>query len=90
MSGCDSQKAEASKDSILLSTNSIDEGLPRELSQLSLSSASSTEEFFCDKGHADTALKNIFSYFQSQKLCDVTLVAGGCRFVYLHYSVKFI
>ncbi|CAG9787729.1 unnamed protein product [Diatraea saccharalis] len=77
MSDCDSQKPECSKDNI--STNSIDEGLPRELSQLSLSSASSQDEFYCDKGHSETALKNIFQYFQSQKLCDVTLIAGGCR-----------
>lgn len=81
MSASDAQKAEASKDNI--SNNSIDEGLPRELSQLSLSSASSQEEFFCNKGHSGLALKNIFSYYQSQKLCDVALIAGGCRFVYL-------
>ncbi|KAI8421797.1 hypothetical protein MSG28_009754 [Choristoneura fumiferana] len=77
MSGCDSQKAEASKDNI--STNSIDEGLPRELSQLSLSSASSQDEFYCDKGHSETALKNIYGYYQAQKLCDVVLIAGGTR-----------
>ncbi|XP_028175970.1 kelch-like protein 5 isoform X1 [Ostrinia nubilalis] len=77
MSGCDSQKAESSKDNI--STNSIDEGLPRELSQLSLSSASSQDEFYCDKGHSEITLKNLFQYFQSQKLCDVALIAGGCR-----------
>ncbi|KAL0830632.1 hypothetical protein ABMA28_002774 [Loxostege sticticalis] len=77
MSGCDSQKPESSKDNI--STNSIDEGLPRELSQLSLSSASSQDEFYCDKGHSEITLKNIFQYFQSQKLCDVALIAGGCR-----------
>ncbi|RVE44844.1 hypothetical protein evm_010499, partial [Chilo suppressalis] len=76
MSGCDSQKPEGSKDNI--STNSIDEGLPRELSQLSLSSASSQDEFYCDKGHSEVTLKNLFHYFQSQKLCDVALIAGGC------------
>lgn len=79
MSGCDSQKAEASKDNI--STNSIDEGLPRELSQLSLSSASSQDEFYCDKGHSETALKNIYGYYQAQQLCDVVLIAGGTRLV---------
>lgn len=84
MSGCDSQKPESSKDNI--STNSIDEGLPRELSQLSLSSASSQDEFYCDKGHSEVTLKNIFQYFQSQKLCDVALIAGGCRFVNIVYD----
>ncbi|XP_026748878.1 kelch-like protein 5 [Galleria mellonella] len=77
MSGCDSQKPECSKDNI--STTSIDEGLPRELSQLSLSSTSSQDEFYCDKGHSDSTLKNIYQYFQAQKLCDVALIAGGCR-----------
>lgn len=79
MSGCDSQKAESSKDNV--STVSIDEGLPRELSQISLSSASSQDEFFREKGHAEIALKNIFGYYQAQKLCDVFLIAGGCRLV---------
>lgn len=82
MSTSDTQKPETSKDNI--SSNSIDEGLPRELSQLSLSSAASQDEFFCDTGHSGAALKNIFGYYQSQKLCDVVLIAGGCRFVYLH------
>ncbi|CAH2047275.1 unnamed protein product, partial [Iphiclides podalirius] len=77
MSACESQKSETAKDNI--STNSIDEGLPRELSQLSLSSASSQDEFYCDKGHSETALKNIYGYYQSQKLCDVVLIASGCR-----------
>lgn len=77
MSACDSQKAEPTKDNV--STNSVDEGLPRELSQLSLSSASSQDEYYCDKGHSEITLKNIFSYYQSQKLCDVVLIAGGCR-----------
>lgn len=81
MSVNDSQKPETSKDNI--SNNSIDEGLPRELSQLSISSVSSQDEFFCDKGHSGSALKNMFGYHQSQKLCDVALIAGGCRFVYL-------
>lgn len=81
MAACDSQKQETSKDNI--STTSIDEGLPRELSQLSLSSATSQDESFSDKGHADATLKNIFGYFQAQKLCDVALIAGGCRLVYL-------
>lgn len=77
MSGCGTQNAEASKDNI--STTSIDEGLPRELSQLSLSSASSQDEFFCDKSHSESTIKNIFGYYQAQKLCDVALIAGGCR-----------
>lgn len=77
MSGSDSHKSETTKDNI--STNSIDEGLPGELSQLSLSSSSSQDEFFCDKGHAEVALKNIYGYYQSQKLCDVFLIADGCR-----------
>ncbi|XP_038214043.1 kelch-like protein 5 isoform X1 [Zerene cesonia] len=77
MSTCDTQKAEASKDNV--SQNSIDEGLPRELSQLSLSSGSSPDEFHCHKGHSETTLKNIFGYYQAQKLCDVVLIAGTCR-----------
>ncbi|KOB76183.1 Kelch-like protein 5 [Operophtera brumata] len=76
MAASESQKPECSKDNI--STNSIDEGLPRELSQLSLSSATSQDELFSDKGHSDSTLKNIFGYFQAQKLCDVALIAGGC------------
>lgn len=82
MAACEPQKPECSKDNI--STNSIDEGLPRELSQLSLSSATSQDELFSDKGHSDSTLKNIFGYFQAQKLCDVALIAGGCRLVCLH------
>ncbi|KAH9627698.1 hypothetical protein HF086_016852 [Spodoptera exigua] len=77
MSASETQKPESSKDNI--SSNSIDEGLPRELSQLSLSSGSSQDEFFCDTGHSGAALKNIFGYYQSQKLCDIVLIAGGCR-----------
>lgn len=83
MSGCDSQKPESTKDNI--STNSIDEGLPRELSQLSISSSTSQDEFFCDKGHSEYMLKNIFGYLQAQKLCDVALIAGGSRLVHLLY-----
>lgn len=77
MSACESQKTEASKDNV--STHSVDEGLPRELSQLSLSSASNPDEFHCNKGHSEITMKNIFGYYQSQKLCDVSLIAGGCR-----------
>lgn len=77
MAASESQKVEASKDNV--STDSVDEGLPRELSQLSLSSSSSQDEFFCDKGHPELTLKNIYGYYQSQKLCDVALIAGSCR-----------
>ncbi|XP_034829155.1 kelch-like protein 5 [Maniola hyperantus] len=77
MSNSDSQKPEAAKDNV--STNSIDEGLPRELSQLSLSSGSNPDEFHCNKGHSESTMKNIYGYYQAQKLCDVALIAGGCR-----------
>ncbi|XP_039755120.1 kelch-like protein 5 [Pararge aegeria] len=77
MSNCESQKPEAAKDNV--STNSIDEGLPRELSQLSLSSGSNPDEYHFNKGHSESTMKNIYGYYQSQKLCDVTLIAGGCR-----------
>lgn len=77
MSLSNSQKADASKDNI--SNNSIDEGLPRELSEISLSSTSSQDEIYCDKNHPENTLKNIYSYYQSQKLSDVVLIAGGCR-----------
>lgn len=86
MAACEPQKSECSKDNI--STNSIDEGLPRELSQLSLSSATSQDELFSDKGHSVSTLKNIFGYFQAQKLCDVALIAGGCRLVCLFTSLQ--
>lgn len=78
MSACETQKGEASKDNI--SNNSIDEGLPRELSQLSLSSNTSQEEFYCDKGHSDSTLKSIYDYYQSKKLSDIVLIAGGRRY----------
>ena len=77
MSACETQKTEAAKDNV--STHSVDEGLPRELSQLSLSSASNSDEFHCNKGHSEITMKNMFGYYQSQKLCDVALIAGGCR-----------
>lgn len=76
MAASESQKPDGFKDNI--SNNSIDEGLPRELSQLSLASAASQDEF-TDKGHAENTLKNVCSYYQSQKLCDIVLIAGGCR-----------
>lgn len=79
MSNSDSQKPEAAKDNV--STNSIDEGLPRELSQLSLSSGSNPDEFHCNKGHSESTMKNIYGYYQAQKLCDVALIAGGCRYL---------
>ncbi|XP_041980208.1 kelch-like protein 5 [Aricia agestis] len=77
MSGCDNRKGENSKDNI--STISADEGLPRELSQISLSSESNSEECHCDEKHSESTLKNIYGYYQSQKLCDVVLIAGECR-----------
>lgn len=76
MSNCDSQRPETAKDNV--STNSIDEGLPRELSQLSLSGGN-PEEINCHKGHSETTMKNIYGYYQAQQLCDVTLIADGCR-----------
>ncbi|XP_052740873.1 kelch-like protein 5 isoform X2 [Bicyclus anynana] len=77
MSNCDVKKPETAKDNV--STNSIDEGLPRELSQLSLSSGSNPDEYHCNKGHSETTMKNIYGYYQAQKLCDIALLADGCR-----------
>lgn len=77
MSGNEPQKSEASKDNV--SNNSIDEGLPRDLSQLSFSSGSNPDDFHCNKAHSETTLKNIYGYYQAQKLCDVVLIANGCR-----------
>ncbi|XP_013138064.1 PREDICTED: kelch-like protein 5 [Papilio polytes] len=76
MSACDPQKSETANDNV--STNSIDEGLPREFSQISLTSTSSQDEFY-NNGHSEVALKNIYGYYRSQKLCDVVLIAEGCR-----------
>lgn len=78
MSACDPQKSETANDNV--STNSIDEGLPREFSQISLTSTSSQDEFY-NNGHSEVALKNIYGYYRSQKLCDVVLIAEGCRWV---------
>ncbi|GBP42338.1 Kelch-like protein 5 [Eumeta japonica] len=77
MSGCDSQKPETSKDNI--SSSSVDEGLPREFSHLSLSSSTSQDDVYNDKGHSENTLKNIHAYYHAQKLCDVVLIAGGNR-----------
>lgn len=77
MSTTKSQRAECSRDNI--STNSIDEGLPRDISQLSLTSVSSQDEVYCDKEHSENTLKNIFGYYEAQKLSDVILIAGGIR-----------
>lgn len=63
-----------------VSRTSVDEGLPRELSQLSLSvSTTSQDESYSYKGHSDVTLRNMYGYFQAKKLCDVVLIAGGCR-----------
>lgn len=57
--------------------------LPRDFSRLSLFSASSTtfsqDEHFCCEGHAEHSLSSMKNYFQSGKLCDVTLIAGNKR-----------
>lgn len=58
-----------------------DNNLPRDFSRLSLfsagSSTSSQDEQFRCEGHAEHSLSCMKSYFQSGKLCDVTLIAGN-------------
>lgn len=57
--------------------------LPRDFSRLSLFSASSTtfsqDEHFRCEGHAEHSLSSMKNYFQSGKLCDVTLIAENKR-----------
>lgn len=77
MSACDTPKADTMKDNV--SRNSVDEGLPRELSSISIASGNIQDDVFCARGHPQHTLKNIFGYYQTKKLCDVVLIAGGTR-----------
>ncbi|KRT79136.1 BTB And C-terminal Kelch domain containing protein [Oryctes borbonicus] len=71
-----------SKDSISMGTNSLTgtENLPRDFSRLSLfsstSSTSQEEQFRCE-GHAEHSLSCMKHYLQTEKLCDVVLIAGN-------------
>ncbi|KPJ19785.1 Kelch-like protein 5 [Papilio machaon] len=76
MSARDPLNSETAIDNV--STNSTDEGLPRDFSQISLTSTSKQDEFYSN-GHSELALKNLYGYYRSQTLCDVVLIAEGCR-----------
>ena len=54
----------------------IEDTLPRDFSLVSLNSTASQDEFFRCRDHANEALKKMQSYLESEKLCDVILIAG--------------
>lgn len=77
------QKESPSRDSTASTSGHISmiaentlESLSRDYSLVSLNSAGSQDEFFRCRDHADSVLKRMQLYVDSQQLCDVVLIAG--------------
>lgn len=50
--------------------------LPRDFSLVSITSSASQDEYFKSRDHAESTLKRMQNYLDSQQLCDVVLIAG--------------